>query len=337
MTRFIVIAALMAALAAAAVAVPLLRHRRSRVIGMVAALLVVGAAAALYPLWSNYDWQAGQQAGGAPDVNAMVAKLAAHLREQPDDQKGWTMLGRSYSALERPEDALQAYRHAYDLGKSAEAALGIGEALSMQAGGEITAQAAQFFEEGLQLEPTNPKGLLYGGLAAEARGDKTLARSRWQALKDLNPPPQIMDLLTERIAKLDEGGGTAPSPPGTNPSTPDTAPAQVTVKLSIAAALQARLTADAPLFVFARLPGQPGPPLAVKRLTAAAIGSEVRLASTDSMVPGHGIANGQHLSITARVSFSGQPTPVAGDLYGETAVDVGSQGIIGLEINKVAE
>jgi len=51
MTLFVVVAALMAALAASAVAVPLWRHRQGRTVGAVAALLIVAAAAALYPLW----------------------------------------------------------------------------------------------------------------------------------------------------------------------------------------------------------------------------------------------------------------------------------------------
>ena len=47
----------MAVLAAAAVALPLIRGRQA-VLGAAAAVFVVGAAAALYPMWSNWDWHA---------------------------------------------------------------------------------------------------------------------------------------------------------------------------------------------------------------------------------------------------------------------------------------
>ena len=71
-------------------------------LGAVAAVLIVGAAAGLYPLWSNWDWHALRrqqcQAARAPDVAAMVGKLEQHLRDQPDDLAGWLMLGRSYVA-----------------------------------------------------------------------------------------------------------------------------------------------------------------------------------------------------------------------------------------------
>ena len=272
MNTFLILAALMAAVAALAVALPLLRDRQSRVVGAVAAVLVAGSAAALYPLWSNWDWQApAPQAAAGPDVLAMVAKLEKHLRDDPSDLTGWLMLGRSYLALQRLDDAVNAYDHAHQLGKSAEAALGLGEALSLRAGGQVSAAAAQLFEEALVLAPNNPKALLYGGFAAAARGDRAVARARWQALKDLHPPPQIEQMLDARIAALGPPGGigdagatgaapvgTNASPAGTSTSVEGSAPAQVTVNISLAPALRSRLKSEAPLFVFAREPGRRG-------------------------------------------------------------------------------
>jgi hypothetical protein len=43
------------------------------------------------------------------------------------------------------------------------------------------------------------------------------------------------------------------------------------------------------------------------------------------------------VSITARVSFSGQPLPAAGDLYGELIYDVGHDGTRDLVIDKIAQ
>jgi cytochrome c-type biogenesis protein CcmH len=344
MNRFIVIAACMAALAAAAVAVPLLRDRRSRIVGAVAAILVMSAAAALYPLWSNFDWHAatGTAAGGpgAPDVAAMVAKLEQHLQQEPTDQTGWLMLGRSYMAMERLDEAIAAYDHAHKLGKNADAALGLGEAITLKDGGQIPPEAATLFEEGLSLAPGNPKGLLYGGFAAEARGDRQLARSRWQALKDLHPPQQIAELLDARIARLGlppVAGGTSASQAGTNTSAEPSAAAQATVNIRIAPALKSRVTAETPLFVFARNPGQAGPPLAVKRLTGAVLGTQVQLTAADSMMAGRNLSAGQRVLVTARVSFKGQPLPVPGDLYGEVTYEVGRDGVLDLVIDHTVE
>ena len=350
MNTFLVIAAVMAAIAAGAVALPLLRDRHSRLLGALLAVLVIGLAAGLYPLWSNWNWHPPAQADAAagPDVAAMVAKLEKRLQDQPNDPEGWSMLGRSYLTLNRLDDAIVAYDHAHQLdSKNADAAMGLGEAMSLRAGGDITAPAAQLFEEALALAPGNPKALLYGGFAAAVRGDRTLARTRWQALKDLHPPPQIAQMLDARIAELDPGpaagsaanaaaAGTSASPAGTSTSAEGLSGTVVTVNITIAPALKSRLVSEAPLFVFAREPGSQGPPLAAKRLTSAAIGTQVQLSPADSMLPGRVLKSGQQVSITVRVSFSGQPTPSAGDLYGELSYAVGRDGVRELLIDRIA-
>jgi len=342
MSAFLIVAALMAAIAASIVAIPLLRDKRSRIIGALAACLVAGAAAGLYPLWSNWDWHAPVQAQSvpAPDVLAMVAKLEQHLRDDPNNLADWLMLGRSYLVLQRMDDAVNAYDRAHRLnGSSVEAALGLGEALSLRAGGQISPEASALFEDALKLEPNNPKALLYGGFAAATRGDRAMARSRWQALKDLHPPPQIEEMLDARIASLGaaEESGTNASPAGTSASVQGSAAAQVTVNIHIAPALKSRLKPETPLFVFAREPDSRGPPLAAKRLTSEAIDTQVQLSAADSMVPGRVLVAGKRVSITARVSFSGQPIPSAGDLYGELSYDVGRDGALDLVIDRVAE
>src|ERR1700730_3089572 len=269
MNIFLVVAAIMAAIAAGAVALPLLRDRHSRWLGALLAVVVLGASAGLYPLWSNWNWHAPapSEAAAGPDVAAMVAKLEKRLQDQPGDLTGWLMLGRSYLTLNRLDDAVVAYDHAYRLdAKNAEAAMGLGEAMSLGAGGQITPRAAQLFEEALAMAPDNPKALLYGGFAAAMRGDRALARTRWEALKDMHPPAQIVQMLAARIAELgppaggSAAGGTAEaasagtnaSPAGTGSSAGGLSGADVTVNISIAPALKSRLVSEVPLFVFAR-------------------------------------------------------------------------------------
>jgi cytochrome c-type biogenesis protein CcmH len=362
MTAFVVIAVFMAAIAATAVAWPLLRHRVSRLVGAGAGLLVMAAAAGLYPLWSNWNWHevSAPEAAASPQVLAMVAELERKMQAAPNDIKGWLLLGRSDVALERVDDAVNAYQHAHRLdADNVEALLGLGEALAMRAGGNITPAAGQLFERAVSLQPDDPRALLYSGFGAATRGDRATARKRWLALKAMNPPPEINAMLDERIAELGTadlapagapgmsgaGSGPAGAAPGVagaaTPAAGQSAVAQsgaeATLNLSISPALKTRLTVDTPLFVFAREPGVQGPPLAAKRLTGAAIGTQIHLSAADSMVPGRVLTAGQKVSITARVSFSGQPLPAAGDLYGELTYDVGHDGVRDLVIDQVAQ
>jgi cytochrome c-type biogenesis protein CcmH len=286
-----------------------------------------------------------------PDVAAMVRKLEQQLQAEPNDLKGWLMLGRSYVALERADDAVDAYEHARRLDPgNVDVLLGLGEAMSLRARGEIPPPAAELFEQAVSLAPNNPKALLYGGFAAALRGDRATARARWEAVKAMHPPPQIEEMLDTRLAELGPpeapdaiakagaaAPGTSPSSAGTGTSPGASASADATVNISIAPALKARLKTETALFVFAREPGSHGPPLAAKRLTSASIGTQVHLSAADSMLPGHVLTVGQRVSITARVAFSGQPLPATGDLYGEVSYDVGRDGARDLVIDRIAE
>jgi cytochrome c-type biogenesis protein CcmH len=353
MSTFIFIAAMMAAIAATAVALPLLRSPRSRLTGALAGVIVMAAAAGLYPLWSNWDWHAALAKKPAVDTQVleMIARLEQHMKDAPDDIKGWLLLGQSDLALERADGAIDAYEHAHRLDPNNVAALlGLGEALSVRAGGNVTPPAGDLFERAVALEPDNPRALLYSGFGAATRGDRATARQRWLKLKGMHPPAEIDAMLNDRIAELgtsdlEQGpaaaagapvvGATGAAPPGAGAASSSAALA--TVNIRIAPALKSHLTSDAPLFVFAREPGGGGPPLAAKRLTSAALGSEVRLSAADSLIPGRALVAGQKVSITARISFSGQPLPAAGDLYGELTYDVGHDGVRDLVIDRIAQ
>ncbi len=50
-----------------------------------------------------------------PDVDTMIEKLVARLQRQPDDVKGWKMLGWSYLNMDRPGEATRAYETALEL------------------------------------------------------------------------------------------------------------------------------------------------------------------------------------------------------------------------------
>ena len=210
----------------------------------------------------------------------------------------------------------------------------------------------------MSLEPDNPRALLYSGFGAATRGDRAMARKRWLALKAMHPPPEIDAMLDQtnrgarhgrsraaaarrRRCRAGRRGDAGPAAAATSAVVGQAAAAQsaaeATLNLSISPALKSRLTGDTPLFVFAREPGMQGPPLAAKRLTSAAIGTQIHLSAADSMVPGRVLTAGQKVSITARVSFSGQPLPAAGDLYGELTYDVGHDGVRDLVIDRVAQ
>ena len=68
----------------------------------------------------------------------MVSRLAAKLKENPDDAEGWVMLGRSYSVLGRFPEAAQAYAQA--------AAYRLGDLVGGAKGDSLRQESLRFFE-----------------------------------------------------------------------------------------------------------------------------------------------------------------------------------------------
>lgn len=57
-------------------------------------------------------------AGGMPDIDTMIDRLAARLSTSPQDIEGWQMLGRSYFHTARYEKAAAAFARAIELDPS---------------------------------------------------------------------------------------------------------------------------------------------------------------------------------------------------------------------------
>jgi len=52
-------------------------------------------------------------------MKEMVATLAERLKAEPENHEGWQMLGRSYRAMDRFQDAADAFKKAVELSKGA--------------------------------------------------------------------------------------------------------------------------------------------------------------------------------------------------------------------------
>src|SRR5579871_3721466 len=109
--------------------------------------LLPAAALAIYwaigsPTTIEQDAAPANLAHGAEDVGAAISQLQAHLRQAPDDLKGWSLLGRSLASLGRFDEASDAFRRALALAPD-NAALHAeyGETLVLAAGGAVTPAA----------------------------------------------------------------------------------------------------------------------------------------------------------------------------------------------------
>ena len=95
----------------------------------------------------------------------------------------------------------------------------------------------------------------------------------------------------------------------------------VAVEISLAVAVDAAV----PVFVIARSPSQPGPPVAVRRLVAGELPTRIRLTDADAMTPGRRLSDLAEVELLARASLGGTPSARSGDLESAAiAVHVGA-------------
>jgi cytochrome c-type biogenesis protein CcmH len=364
MVTFLLLAGVLIIAGVAVVAVPLLRRSPTQLAPApwaalgAAGVLVIGSAV-LYASLTNWSWHA-EAAADSPQT--MVARLARELEKDPQDLNGWLLLGRSYVVLQQYPLALRSFERADRLagGKNAEALVGEAEALTMSDEAELDGRAGHLIEQALTLDPNSGKALFFGAAAAVRRGDLALGKARFEKLLSMNPPEAIrpilqqqIDGLSQRMAAAGGPGGGAGTPAALGPaSSGSTAAARagnngatgaadanaagtaVRVHIELSPELSKTAPDAAPLFVFVRDPGQPGPPLAAKRL-ASRFPQTVELTPADSMVPGRVFAAGQKVQVVARIARSGNPLAGSGDPFGEVAYLVGHDGLVNIVIDHV--
>lgn len=138
------------------------------------------------------------------DMAAAVAKVEAHLAQNPDDGRGWEVIAPVYLRLGRTEDAVKAYAAALRLlGDSASRLAAYGEALVASRDGLVPADARAVFERAAAADPKNPRPQFYLARAAEQDGDIGAARARYEAMLSAAPPDAPwLSLVREQLARL---------------------------------------------------------------------------------------------------------------------------------------
>lgn len=298
-------------------------------------VLTCAIAGGLYYFYGEPDLPSG--ASTAPDVNQMVASLEERLASQPDDLNGWKMLGRSHMTLGNYPGAIEAYRRAVEMesAENAQTLVALGAAIVEGSGRQITSEAISVFENALVVEPTNPEALFWGGIGAFNSGNSLLAADRWEMLLATEPPPEVRAMLTERIAVW--RGETPPTAPAQGVASVSNVEQVVVANVSVGPAAAAAMPGEASVFVIARDPRQPSPPIAVTRRSLTELPAMVSLGDGESMIPGRNLSAFAEFEVVARVSLSGSPGEQPGDWFGTAIVRPADGSEVELLINERVE
>lgn len=119
----------------------------------------------------------------AQSMPELLARVEAHLRTNPNDLRGWSVIAPVYMRLQRYGDAADAFRRVLNLGPpDAAVYASYGEALMLSQEGLVTVDAREAFTEANRLSPEQPKPRYFLALAAFQEGRKAEAIAAWKAL-----------------------------------------------------------------------------------------------------------------------------------------------------------
>jgi cytochrome c-type biogenesis protein CcmH len=204
---------------------------RRRATALAALILLPLGAAALYAFIGSPDLPAQPQAARreAPpeqrSVAELVGRVEAHLESNPQDGRGWEVIGPVYMRLGRYDDAVKARRNVVRLlGPTAAREADLGEALTGAANGVVTAEAKSAFDRALRLDPDDFRARYFVGLAAEQDGRSSEAAELWRNLLASAPADASwVGFVRESLRRVDPGA--QPSSPRRGPSADDIAAA----------------------------------------------------------------------------------------------------------------
>ncbi len=124
-------------------------------------------------------------------IESMVERLAAKMKEEPENLDGWIRLANAYGVLEKREEARAAWAEAAKRAPSRlDVQLDYAGALIQgrtDLAKTVPAELPEAVKRIRTLDPANPLGLFYAGVVARAEGRPDEAKALWEKVLALMP------------------------------------------------------------------------------------------------------------------------------------------------------
>ncbi|HET7526896.1 MAG TPA: c-type cytochrome biogenesis protein CcmI [Burkholderiaceae bacterium] len=275
-------------------------------------------------------------------IQGMADKLAARLKDQPNDPDGWAMLGRSYAVLGDAQRALDAFKQAMALRPDDAALLAdYADTLALANGRNLEGEPSRLIARALEIDPNNLKALSLAGTAAFVRKDYALALRHWEKMAQIAPDSDWVKQIQggiDEARSLAAASGTAPpaaQPAAAAKTAPVAGGGTVSGVVKLSTSLAGKAAPEDTLFVYARAAQGPRMPLAILRKQVKDLPLTFTLDDSMAMSPAAKLSSAQQVVVSARISKRGNATPEPGDLQGQSApVAPGASGLT-IEIGQV--
>jgi cytochrome c-type biogenesis protein CcmH len=263
--------------------------------------------------------------GREPTLQEAIDQLRKELELQPANPEGWYILASTLMGQQDYQGALEAYQNtlAYLTPQDVQYATVMGQlaqSMFFVAGG-MTPEVRDQVEKTLAAEPFEITALGILGIDAFERKayrdaigfwSKALINSDGDSAQSLR---NGVERARNELIALGEDVSDIEIP----------VMAAIPVKVSVADELLVNVPAETPVFIVAR-PLEGGMPLAGVRLTAADLPVELVLSDADAMTPQARLSGYETVSVSARISLSGDVAPQPGDMIAEIT-DIPTKGL----------
>jgi cytochrome c-type biogenesis protein CcmH len=299
-------------------------------LGVAIPLLAFGIYFLIGNPWAINEAVPAVASGQHGDFSAMLDKVRQKTEENPNDGEAWLMLAKTHSVMEQWPDANKAYARAVQLQpKNATALAGYAESLAILNGRVLQGQPAELIRQALAINPKEPKALELAGIGAFQENNFAQAAYYWKQLLNQLPPdsPYAMDIAVA-MKEAKERAETAFGKPLDKVLGSDKVVVQtINGKVEISPKLKDKVPANATIFLFAK-PLEGRMPVAAIRSEASKLPLVFELNDTMAMNPEMRLSTLKEVTLTARISMSGEAMAKSGDLEGTlTPVKVGAKDI----------
>jgi cytochrome c-type biogenesis protein CcmH len=134
----------------------------------------------------------------------LVARVEAHLRQHPEDGRGWDVIAPVYIRQSQFQRAADAYERAMRLlGESPARLSGFARATILASDGIVAASAQRAYEKMLMLDPKSIDPQVWLAIAKEQEGDLVAAETAYRALLgEVGPEGPWRAVLEQRLKSI---------------------------------------------------------------------------------------------------------------------------------------
>lgn len=149
------------------------------------------------------------------DLDVAIKRIETQLAANPDDLRGWSVIGPAYMQLGRIDDAIGAFRRVLELSPpTADTETDLGEALMLKAEGNMDGEPLALMQSAAARDPAHIRSRFYLASNATQTGAWDEAIERWQGLIAMGKGDEPwMATARDGLAAAEAGrDGTAPAP-----------------------------------------------------------------------------------------------------------------------------